>query len=122
MRKKGVTKVGETYIPEAFVTVRWTWLAFVAAQVGLSILFLVCIACHTARLGVDVVKSSNMSELFALGHVTAHTGLPLEALGIRPLLDPNTAARLRTQDGRWELKILQQPVSFTRAPVTSMRW
>ncbi|KAI6778012.1 uncharacterized protein J7T54_007409 [Emericellopsis cladophorae] len=56
---------GQVLQTETFVVVRWAWLAFLAAQMGLTIVFVVAVAMHTARLGVDVVKSNNLSELFA---------------------------------------------------------
>jgi hypothetical protein len=87
---------------ETFVTVRWAWLAFVAAQVGLSIMFLVCVCWHTRHLGVDVVKSSNTAALFALGglsSVSRGTG------GIRSLVGNEVRARLQKANGRWELDV-----------------
>lgn len=108
MRQKGTTQDGQTLVPETFVRVRWEWLAFVAIQVGLSILFLITIACQTVHLGLDVVKSSNMSELFALRHNTAYTQLPSEAAGIRPLVDPSIVARLQNTDDTWALEVSRQ--------------
>lgn len=121
MRKKGTTEEGETLIPETFVQVRWAWLSFVAIQVGLSVLFLVSIVWHTASLGVDVVKSSNMSELFALRHDTRYSQLPSEAIGIHPLVDPSIVAKLEKSDGTWSLEVSRQPVSLVRGMTTSLR-
>lgn len=121
MRKKGTTEEGETLIPETFVQVRWAWLSFVAIQVGLSVFFLVSIVWHTTSLGVDVVKSSNMSELFALRHGTSYSQLPSEAMGIRPLVDPSIVAKLEKLDGTWSLEVSRQPVSLVQGMTTSLR-
>lgn len=66
MREVGLESNGTAFTSVTFVEVRWEWLTLVAAQVGLSIAFLLTVVIGTARLGVDVVKSSNMAELFAI--------------------------------------------------------
>lgn len=120
MRKRGTSEEGETLIPETFVEVRWEWLAFVATQVGLSIVFVVCIAWHTARLGVDVVKSSNMSELFALRGTMGDGQLPQEAAGINPNIPDNMMVRLRKSGDIWGLGVSgQATVSGQGLPTSS---
>jgi|SRR5688572_225217 hypothetical protein len=121
MHKKGTSQAGEVLVPETFVEVRWAWITFVAAQVGLSVVFFICIACHTARLGVDVVKSSNLSELFALRHNAAYSQLPSEAAGLRPLVDPSIVARLEKSEDTWALEVSRQPVSAAQGLATSLR-
>ncbi|KAJ4252341.1 hypothetical protein NW762_010939 [Fusarium torreyae] len=60
---------GKGFNRETYMFVRWQWLALLAGQVGLTVAFLVAIIIHTARIGVDVVKSSNAAELFALRRI-----------------------------------------------------
>ncbi|KAK7212663.1 hypothetical protein V2G26_019841 [Clonostachys chloroleuca] len=48
------------------VVIRWEWLSFLVIQVALALVFQVVVVAQTARLGVDIVKSSNIAELFAL--------------------------------------------------------
>ncbi|KAK0391655.1 hypothetical protein NLU13_1154 [Sarocladium strictum] len=69
MRESGLEKDGTALTSVTFVQVRWEWLTLVAAQVVLSIVFVLVVIIRTAGLGVDVVKSSNMAELFALSAV-----------------------------------------------------
>ncbi|CAG9983269.1 unnamed protein product [Clonostachys byssicola] len=60
---------GIAYKSETYVRIRWEWLTFLAAQICLTILFLVAVIVQTAKLDMEVVKSSNMAELFAI-HAT----------------------------------------------------
>lgn len=87
---------GSPLYMQTFVIVRWEWLAFIVAQIGLAIVFLVMVAIHTAKLDVSVVKSSNVAELFAL-----QSGLG----GITPNLDDDLSGWLKREDGRWSLKL-----------------
>ena len=66
MREAGWEKQGTALASVTFVDVRWQWLTLVAAQVVLSLVFLLSVIIYTTRLGVNVVKSSNMAELFAM--------------------------------------------------------
>ncbi|CAH0023487.1 unnamed protein product [Clonostachys rhizophaga] len=55
-----------TYEQVNMVVIRWEWLSFLVIQIALALVFQVIVVAQTAQLGVDVVKSSNMAELFAL--------------------------------------------------------
>lgn len=57
---------GTVLLAQTFVVVRWAWLAFLSAQVGLSIVFMALVVAQTARLDVDVVKSSALAGVFAV--------------------------------------------------------
>lgn len=105
MRNKGVAQEGQPLISKTFVRVRWEWLAFVAAQVGLSIVFLVCVGWHTASLGVDIVKDSNLAELFAVRNMPDHGHLASGISGIGPDARKRIVARLRQRDGVWALEL-----------------
>lgn len=48
------------------VKVRWAWLALVATQIVLSIIFVVVIITRTSTSGLGVVKSSLLPVLFAI--------------------------------------------------------
>ncbi|KAL2211302.1 hypothetical protein CC79DRAFT_194693 [Sarocladium strictum] len=74
MREAGLDRDGTALTSVTFVEVRWEWMTLVSAQVGLSIVFLLSVMYGTARLGVDVVKSSNMAELFAFSTTERQDG------------------------------------------------
>ncbi|VUC26724.1 unnamed protein product [Clonostachys rosea] len=57
---------GIAYKEETFVRVRWEWLSFLVVQIALTIIFLAAVMIQTAILDMDIVKSSNTAELFAL--------------------------------------------------------
>ncbi|KAK4195628.1 hypothetical protein QBC40DRAFT_18810 [Triangularia verruculosa] len=58
---------GIAWTQEIFISVWWEWLSMVAAQIGLSFIFLVLVMTQTSRLGVPVVKSSILPAFFAVG-------------------------------------------------------
>lgn len=98
---------GEGSNYEKFILIRWEWLSLLGAQVILTVMFLISVIIHTARLGVDVVKSANTAELFALGR----HGEPGEGTlgkdcteGITTQVDPTTMARLRRSEAGWKLE------------------
>lgn len=94
-----------------FVTVRWEWLSFLAAQIGLTIVFLLSVVIHTARLDVDVVKSSNLAELFAIGGGSksqaegAGYGFNASTTGLNATVDDGVVGQLQRNHGRWNLAI-----------------
>ncbi|KAK0718032.1 hypothetical protein B0T26DRAFT_610228, partial [Lasiosphaeria miniovina] len=57
---------GTVYETQTFVYVRWGWLTFLAAQIGLALGFFVWTVAATRRLGTQVFKSSILAALFAL--------------------------------------------------------
>lgn len=89
-----------------------------AAQVGLAVVFLLAIIATTARLGVDVVKSNNLTELFATGRHRQRYGDGEKekegvdsyyyhgADGLRPAPRAGVVARLTPdENGVWGLNL-----------------
>lgn len=114
---------GEFFTSETFVTVRWAWLAFLATQIGLTFVFLLIVVVHTARLDVEIVKSSNIAELFAMrGSETADNGTPVSMhpprwMGFKPRLDSTMSGRLRKDgDHGWNLDLLRERERNSRLP------
>lgn len=50
---------------ETFVSIRWGWATFLAAQIMLAYLFLAVTIYRTAKLGTPVLKSSELATLLA---------------------------------------------------------
>lgn len=67
IRDNGQSQDGVQLIPESYVRVRWGWLAFLALQVFLVVVFLGSIVAQTAIWKVKVLKSSTIATLFAIG-------------------------------------------------------
>jgi hypothetical protein len=104
MRTTGTQQVrGEAFFPEMILRVRWEWLTFLAVQLVLTIAFLVAVIIHTERMGMNIVKSSNMAELFALQH--DYTEEALKIRGISVSVDGKTAAELFREGQEWKMKI-----------------
>lgn len=102
--------IGEALQRETFIKVRWEWLTFLAAQIGLTAVFIVVVMFHTARLDVDIVKSSNISELFALGNNNWSKSLndehgSLKSSGINTKFHKDLRGRLIREDGVWSLEV-----------------
>jgi hypothetical protein len=57
---------GRAMAPETFVHVRWEWLAFIVAQIGLSVIILGSAIVKTRYAGLDAVKSSAVAVLLAV--------------------------------------------------------
>jgi hypothetical protein len=97
-------------VQENHIVVRWQWLFLLAIQIGFTIIFLPVVIYQTARLGIDIVKSSNMAELFALQD-TQHCDAPptddrgqvIKSAGINTQIDSNTTAELIKGNGGWKL-------------------
>lgn len=56
---------GTSWSPETFIHINWGWIGFLAAQMGFSYLFLAVTIFRTGRLGVPVLKSSEIATLLA---------------------------------------------------------
>lgn len=56
---------GVAWSPETFIHISWGWAAFLAAQMLFSYLFLAITIFRTSRLGVPVLKSSELATLLA---------------------------------------------------------
>lgn len=118
MRNQEVTGevVGQTPVQETFIVVRWEWLSFLASQLGLTLVFLLAIIIHTASLDIDIVKSSNISELFANRgmsisdsstseqEATESTGL----IGIKNDLNKTVKGQLLREGLRWRLHVARE--------------
>ena len=100
---------GEGFIRETYTFVRWEWLTLLAAQVGLAVVFVIAIIIHTARIGVDVVKSSNTAELFALQGDNGPRGTNImastQSMGIKTKLAKESTGMLLNTGGEWKLKL-----------------
>lgn len=103
---------GQFLTPETFVTVRWAWLAFLATQIGLTYVFLLVVIVNTAKLDVQIVKSSNIAELFAISgsgtegnSISASTYSP-RWMGFQPRVDGTLNGKLK-KDGEngWNLDV-----------------
>lgn len=116
MRESGRERNGTAFNSVTFVEVRWEWLTLVAAQSGLTLVFLLAVVIGTARLGVDVVKSSNMAELFALPTLTfgddSREGTKLRTQdhgfvykGIKTEVGKDVGAVLRKGSEGWRLEV-----------------
>ncbi|KAF3762735.1 hypothetical protein M406DRAFT_357576 [Cryphonectria parasitica EP155] len=57
---------GTATSPETFVEIHWGWLAFLASELVLSIIFVIGTIIHTARLAGRVLNSSSLAALAAL--------------------------------------------------------
>ncbi|KAF4949052.1 hypothetical protein FSARC_13601 [Fusarium sarcochroum] len=98
---------GKSYNRETYMFVRWQWLALLASQVGLTVVFLVAIIIHTARIGVEVVKSSNAAELFALQEDGSQGTRMMEKShsGINTKVGKASQGMLINTGGGWKLQI-----------------
>lgn len=106
-------KSGVAYRQQTMVKVRWEWLSLLIIQIGLTLLFVVAVMIQTARLGMDVVKSSNTAELFAFqgmhengaGSNLAQETDGLKYRGIKTELSPTLSGQLVQGEHGWKLKI-----------------
>ncbi|VUC23507.1 unnamed protein product [Clonostachys rosea] len=106
-------KSGIAYRQQTMTKVRWEWLSLLIIQIGLTLVFVVAVMIQTARLGMDVVKSSNTAELFAFQGMHengAGSNLALETdglkyRGIKTELSPTLSGQLVQGEHGWKLKI-----------------
>lgn len=110
IRQAGDPIEGEAKVLVTFIIVRWNWIAFIGTQVGLSIIFLIAVMIHTARLGLPVVKSSNLAELFALqgGESLGHA--PGQHVGLKPSIDGSLSGRLIQDGPNWKFQLDRTPL------------
>lgn len=104
---------GQVLTEKTFVVVRWEWLSFLAAQVGLTIVFLIAVIIYTARLHIDVIKSSNIAELLAIRKSADDLdadGADVLGGGIRRDIGDEFLARLQKDGPAWHLEISQRAV------------
>lgn len=107
---------GSVPVQRTLITVRWEWLSFLAAQIGLTLLFLIAIILHTAKLDIDIVKSSNISELFARGSID-EPNEPLgedkpdgssDLVGIKNDINKTVQGQLLREGVRWRLHVARE--------------
>ncbi|KAG9254862.1 uncharacterized protein F5Z01DRAFT_654991 [Emericellopsis atlantica] len=120
---------GDVLQTETFVVVRWPWLSALAAQIGLSIVFVVSVAVHTARLGVAVVRSNNLAELFAQDNSRSSReeqddGVPgggtAFSTGIKTQVDEAVRGRLVRDNEAWILQMQKDGTSEAKPPGDSI--
>lgn len=56
---------GTPWSPETFIHISWGWVSFLAAQMLFSYLFLAVTIFRTLKLGVPVLKSSELATMLA---------------------------------------------------------
>ncbi|KAK0630085.1 hypothetical protein B0T17DRAFT_506582 [Bombardia bombarda] len=101
IRTMGPAETGIVLILDSYVSVQWAWLAFLAAQVTLSAVFLVGIMIQTAVWKVRILKASAMATLFA---IPADGKMVLERRGLGSIDDDNSMTqRLESITGRFKL-------------------
>ncbi|KAF6818031.1 hypothetical protein CSOJ01_02168 [Colletotrichum sojae] len=76
---------GTAWQREVYVEIRWQWLALLAMQVVLSVLLLALVIVETVAADVDVVKSSMLAALFAIG-AEEKTTLEKDMAEVKPVL------------------------------------
>lgn len=107
MQRRGRHATGEALNPVTYITVRYQWLSFIATQVFLTIVFLGIVIVQTWRLGIDVVKSSDVAGLFAFDHSgndkNLKDGPAIVTYGIREKLEREIVGTLRQKDGAWSI-------------------
>lgn len=101
--------------------IEWEWLALLAAQIVLTIIFLAIVIVHTSILGVDVVKSSEIASLTRILQVNGSTAAssgsePILSGGLQTAVDRSIIGTVRPIDGRWVVEISEdhtpRPTSF----------
>ena len=111
IREQGTRETGTVLVTEAYVCVRWAWLACVGAQIVMSAMFLVGVMIQTSVWDVKVLKSSALATMLALN---ADDKGRLERENLGQLTQPRTmgerlkAAKARfavQDDGSWSLNL-----------------
>lgn len=102
------TVLGYARVGDTIIVVRWPWLSLLAAQVFLTILFLVHVIVDTALIGVEVVKSSNLAELRADASTRPLNG------GIASQVDNTLVGKLVKVDDLWVLQVEKKDFSSNK--------
>lgn len=95
------------------VVVHWRWLSLLGLQVLLTTVFFVYVVVDTARVGVGVVKSSNMAELMVTKQPGTNTedgpdGKDFGAGGFVSKVDGDLRGRLVRDGAGWHLEVQRQ--------------
>ncbi|KAL2204501.1 hypothetical protein CC79DRAFT_1325230 [Sarocladium strictum] len=104
-RDYGEVVQGAALSPVVFIKVRWAWLSYLAAQILLTIVFLVAVIVRSALLGIDVVKSSAMATLFAMEQSSDSEQDGIVLPGLRRDVDKRTTGRLRRYHKTWSMVV-----------------
>ncbi|KJK84593.1 hypothetical protein H634G_00114 [Metarhizium anisopliae BRIP 53293] len=103
------TVEGDALESEIFITVRWPWISFLAAQIVLTIAFISAVAASTSNLEVPVIKGSNAAELFAIRKSDMETTtlgtVNGKQAGIDQKIDKKTLGILVRDYDTWHLEI-----------------
>jgi hypothetical protein len=112
MRDYGEVQEGDAWVNELYISIRYEWLAFIAVQVVLTMLFLAIVITQTAYLGVKVVKSSEIATLFAIPRGPRMTESDatgdlagIECAGLRRKVHRRLLGTLRERDGTWVVDV-----------------
>lgn len=111
---------GTALAAETYVHIEWPWLSFVAAQVILSVAFLLGIMVQTAVWGIEVIKGSGSSMITLLA-VPASDRRHIEALtetagGVASRQVESLSCRFKRGDRKWSLALA--PSSIGGRPTT----
>ncbi|KAK1855678.1 hypothetical protein CCHR01_01692 [Colletotrichum chrysophilum] len=97
---------GEAYVTETYVFVRWGWLAFISAQVLLSILLVGVAIIQTRQAGLGVAKSSILPSFFAINSQDKHA---LEQEGTRSIQQKEMESMIQNKSGAgWRLGLTER--------------
>jgi hypothetical protein len=91
--------MGTAYELQAYIAIRWIWLAFPASLLVLTLLFLVFIVAQSAESGVAVWKSSPLVLLFH-GLNTSSVEQVHGVIEIADMEDHARTMEVSLQDGR----------------------
>ncbi|KIL89207.1 hypothetical protein FAVG1_07601 [Fusarium avenaceum] len=97
---------GYAEISQQTIIIRWAWLSLLVTQIVLMILFMIYVIYETSKLGVQVVKGSNIAELKAMGQEISSLESECALVGgISDKVDADLMGRLVRSDGGWKLKV-----------------
>lgn len=99
---------GESANNEVFIVIRWEWITLLVIQIGVSVIFLIWVAIDTYLLGVPVLKSSNLGELFALQRPGYSPIAQGEKTGFGHGIEKGIQGRLVREQDSWHLDVQQQ--------------
>ncbi|KAL2209524.1 hypothetical protein CC79DRAFT_1367709 [Sarocladium strictum] len=105
LREYGEEVQGSALAPVVYIKVNWAWLSFIALQILFTIIFLIAVMIQTARLGVEVVKSSAMATLFAIQNDIALNSQDDPRSGLRRDVDKRVTGRLQRNENSWSVVV-----------------
>jgi hypothetical protein len=81
-----------------FVSIQWGWLAVLAGQLVVAVMFLITTMMHTSQLEVPVLKSSTLAMLFALDEKSRSTAGGIDS--VKAMKEKAGLVHVRLQDGK----------------------